>query len=115
MCCQLPSVNCQLILKTMPHLSQQQVREMYAEKMTRMRRKLLALGHTMNWGLQPRTEEERRMSKSELNMKRVNAWLMSERSEVRLPMQDMTYKQLCKAVTQFELVVKDYIQKLAKA
>jgi len=92
-------------------LTQQEVKRLYAEKMVIMRRKLLALGYDMRYD-SPKTQQEMRMKRWEVCMKHVNAWLLSEKSQVRKEMNDMTHDELVKAVTQFEQVYKDYLKRI---
>lgn len=92
-------------------LTHQEVKRLYGERMVAMRRKLLALGYNMQYD-KPKTQEELRMQKWEVCKKHVDAWLLSDKSQVRLAMDDMSHDQLVKAVTQFEQVYKDYLKRI---
>lgn len=96
---------------TRPRLSQEQVRTLYATQKVRMVRKLLWLGYEMGFDV-AHTEAEKHMTRAQVNKLHVNRWLLSEKSQVRKEMDDMTHGELVKALTQFELVWLDTKQRL---
>jgi hypothetical protein len=89
--------------------TQNTVRILYAQGKQRMVRKLLALGYNMHYQ-RPETQEEHTMPAWKVCMKHVDRWLLSEKSQVRKRMNDMTYRELRQAVTQFQIVHDHYQQ-----
>jgi hypothetical protein len=88
------------------------VRRHFAQGKTRMIRKLLAIGYQMGFDKPQNDTEQYRMKRSDVNKLHVNRWLLSEKSAVRKEMDEMTHKELSKAVTQFEQVYKDYLTRI---
>jgi hypothetical protein len=87
------------------------MRRQFAEGKVKMRKKLLAIGYQMGYGV-AKTETEKRMKGWEVCKLHVNRWLLSEKSTVRKEMDDMTYKELVQAVTQFEQVYKEFLKRV---
>lgn len=69
---------------------------------TKMRNKILSLAHEMNWTRQIG-------SKKLIDMDHVNGWCIS-RSYLKKKLDDYTYNELPKLVTQFEEVYKSYLK-----
>lgn len=92
-------------------LTQQQVRAHYAEAKNRMVRKLLALGYEMKYD-KPESPAEERMERWRVNQNHVNRFFKSEKSAVKKNIENMTHDELAKAITQFELIYKDYLKKI---
>lgn len=67
---------------------------------TRMRNKILSMAHEMNW----RIEGTKRVS-----MQHVNNWCTS-RSYLKKPLDNYTYNELPKLVSQFEEVYKSHLK-----
>jgi hypothetical protein len=89
-----------------------QMRRRFAEGKSKMIRKILALGYNMGYDKPETTTENFKMKKWEVNKAHVNRWLLSEKSSVRKALDDMTYSELVKALTQFEQVYKDYLKRI---
>lgn len=93
-----------------PRLTSNQVRQHYAQGKSKMVKKLLYLGYQMGYN-KPTCMAEQRMTPSAVCKLHVNRWLLSEKSAVRKPMDEMTYRELVRALTQFEFVYKDFLKR----
>lgn len=77
----------------------------------KMRKKLLYYGYQMGYE-QPRSKSELGLSPADINFIHVDTWCKSERSAIKKSMDDMTLKELTRAVSQFELVYKSTIKSI---
>lgn len=69
---------------------------------------MLAIGYQMGYHL-PRTPEQRGMRPSDICLENVSSFCESKRSSIHKPLNDMTYKELVKAVTQFEIIYAKFL------
>lgn len=92
-------------------LTSEQWRTEYAQSKGRMIRKLLALGYQMGYD-KPTAPEEESMRQAEVCKLHVNRWLLSEKSKYKKPMEEMSYRELVKSVTQFQAVYNDFKRRL---
>lgn len=76
---------------------------------TRMRNKILSMAHEMNWCLTPGPSPQERGVKRRIDMGRVNNWCIS-RSYLKKKLDDYTYSELPKLVSQFEEVYKSHLK-----
>lgn len=88
-------------------LTREEVSKEFAEKKSKMRKKFLYMGYQMGFDT-PRTAAEQSMERWQINMARIDAWALSDRSKIRKKLNDMTYQELVLSLTQFELVFKDF-------
>ncbi len=73
-----------------------------ADRSEKMRRKIIRLAHEMGW---------KRQGSTKIDMKRINAWC-AKSGYLHKPLDDYSYSELPKLVSQFEKVHADYISKL---
>jgi hypothetical protein len=77
-----------------------------------MRKKLLYIGYQMGYEL-PRNDEEKDSRSNELCFQHVNAWV-KEHGAIKKHINYMTYNELCRTVSQFEIVYRNFLNKQAK-
>lgn len=68
---------------------------------------MLYYGYQMGYQ-NPRNELQAVMRESDICLDNVSAWCESEKCAVRKPLAKMTYKELVRAISQFELVYKSF-------
>lgn len=69
----------------------------------KMRRKIISMAYEMKWGA-PYTEESRKEA-----VRSIDAWCMKS-GYIKKPLNDFTYDELPKLVTQFQEVYKSYLK-----
>lgn len=78
-----------------------------AEHKQSVRRKILAIGHSLNWG-EPESPEDYNWPRWKVNMKRINRWVLKygiHKKEIN----DMTLTELIETCTQFQRVANNLI------
>ncbi|NOS92472.1 MAG: hypothetical protein HOP30_11155 [Cyclobacteriaceae bacterium] len=76
---------------------------------TKMRNKILSMAHEMGWSSSAKASEDK--LKKKIDMEHVNNWCVS-RSYLHKPLDEYTYNELPKLVTQFEEVYKSHLKKI---
>jgi predicted ATP-grasp superfamily ATP-dependent carboligase len=90
------------------HLKSMDVTE---ERSTKMRNKILSMAHEMNW-TKPVGSKQLAVGKgASIDMEHVNNWMLSK-SYLKKKLDDYTYTELPKLVTQFEEVYKSHLKKV---
>jgi hypothetical protein len=89
------------------HLKSMDVVDTRSDK---MRKKILSMAHEMGWSSSAKATEDKQ-AKKKIDMEHVNNWCKS-RSYLHKPLDDYTYNELPKLVSQFEEVYKDYLKKI---
>lgn len=94
------------------HLKSMDVVDTRSEK---MRKKILSMAHEMGWEKEVESSklkvESSKFGKRAIDMEHVNNWCKS-RGYLHKPLDDYTYNELPRLVSQFEQVYKDYLKKL---
>lgn len=78
---------------------------------SKMFKKMLYYGYQMDYD-KPRSEAQKALPKHEVNMQNVSGWCASEKCSIKKPLKAMTAKELSKALSQFELVYKSYLNRI---
>ena len=94
----------------MPHLTRQQHAQAYSESKFGMKKKLLSLGYTMHWEA-PRCAEEVVMPRWQVCKNRIDAFMLAHGS-IKKTMDAMSAKELAQAITQMQIIVKDFLKKV---
>lgn len=89
------------------HLKSMDVVDTRSEK---MRKKILSMAHEMGWSSSAKATEDKQ-AKRKIDMEHVNNWCKS-RGYLHKPLDDYTYNELPRLVSQFEQVYKDYLKKI---
>jgi hypothetical protein len=84
-------------------------RDHFARRNDRMRKKMLYYGYQMAYD-QPRTEEQKAMSRQEVCFANVSAWCAGKHCKIGKPLEAMTGKEVQQALTQFEAVYKSFLK-----
>ncbi len=92
------------------HLTHQQHVQHKATSKWNQIQKLLAIGYTMQWQ-SPRNAEEVVMPRWQVCRNRIDAFML-EKGTVKKEVKDMTGAELSKAITQLQLIAKDFINKV---
>lgn len=92
------------------HLTHAQHRQVQAASKWNRIQKLLAIGYTMQWAT-PRNAEEVVMPRWQVCRNRIDAF-MKEKGVVKKTMKEMTGTELSKAITQMEIIAKDFLKKV---
>lgn len=79
--------------------------EQVAERMDKMRKKLLSLGYQMHWD-RPDCPELQGLEPYMVNKLRVDRWCKSDKSRHRKGIAEMTAKELSETITQLEKVLQ---------
>jgi hypothetical protein len=89
------------------HLKSMDVVDTRSDK---MRKKILSMAHEMGWSSSAKATEDKQ-AKRKIDMEHVNNWCKSH-GYLHKPLDDYTYNELPRLVSQFEQVYKDYLKKL---
>ena len=116
--------NCQHVFKQGPHCPQcggvgqaeqrqshEEIARDYAASKDRMRKKLFALGYNMQWQV-PQSQAEVTMQPWARVKKRINAFLLSDKSPVKKLLDELTTTELTTVITVFEKMYRDYLKKV---
>jgi hypothetical protein len=76
---------------------------------TKMRNKILSMAHEMNWTTSPLTPLQMERGKKKVDMQRVNNWC-SKYGHAHKPLDDYSYNELPRLVSQFEEVYKSHLK-----
>jgi hypothetical protein len=94
----------------MAHLTPQQHAQLNGQRKWKMKQKLLAIGYTMQWAA-PRSAEEVVMPRWQVCKNRIDAF-MKDRGVVKKAIDEMSDKELSKAITQLQNIAKDFLKKI---
>jgi hypothetical protein len=89
------------------HLKSMDVVDTRSEK---MRKKILSMAHEMGWSSSAKATEDKQVKKK-IDMEHVNNWCVSH-GYLHKKLDDYTYAELPRLVSQFEAVYKDYLKKI---